>query len=117
MTIEPSLLTGQDLTTITGAVGIVVIGTNSLCYTFALDPRKVGLILSLVVAYTALGFRASIDPIDWVLAALNSMIIFASATGVTAASRIAPANHIPRSNGAIEETTRDKREFWTPWFG
>ena len=121
---ETRLLSSDDLTTLGGAITIVVTVSNALLYALGWNPKYVGLAASFVVA--ALGV-ASADPGSWrawCLGFFNAFVIYCGAVGVstmaTAAGRrtVAPRSRSAGASGqsGVEEVGLPVRRFWLPWF-
>jgi len=115
------LLSSEDLTTIGGAITIVVTVSNALLYALGWSPRYVALAASFAVA--AVGV-ASGDPGSWkawCLGFFNAFVIYCGAVGVSTMATAA-GGQAPRRNGravragAPEEVGLPVRRFWLPWF-
>jgi hypothetical protein len=116
MDLPKEFFTPQSATTLTGAVGITFVLTNTFRTAFGINPRWLALVFALAIALFGV-WSTQGGPIDYVFGVLNGCLIYLSASGVSAVSKPGSGRRATRSFGDHAPAPALARQrFLDPWW-
>lgn len=115
------LIKPEDLLTQGGATLAVTVITNGLQYAFGLNPKYIGLIVSIVVVFggASSSILSDFSIAQIIVAIVNTFFIYNGAVGLTTivGGSDTQGERIQKGTRDTEEISSGRiKKFWTPWF-
>src|SRR5437868_7089588 len=116
MDLPKEFFTPQSATTLTGAVGITFVLTNTFRTAFGINPRWLALVFALAIAVFGV-WSTQGGPIEYLFGVLNGCLIYLTASGVSAISKPGSGRRATRGFGdQVPGSPPANRRFLDPWW-